>query len=507
MSDILRLTIRILNPAIHCRADGDQPEWPPSPLRLFQAMVAAAANRWNEREDIKTASKSLEWLETLTPLGIVAPFAVSSSMAVTNYVPDNVADLLIPAWKRGDFKKTVKRTEKIFQSIHLSGDPVPEYPQPAGIPIHYLFKMRQNGKEFLPFIESLARSITHFGWGIDIAMGDCAVINLAEAARLEGNHYKLSVSGNYKLRVPVVGTFNALKGLHASFLKKLNQGLLNPYPPLTMFKIATFCRDDEPAQLPYEVFELRKPNGELFAYPHRRFIHIAGMTRHLAISKMTLDPPRKVPADWQESFVAGHKSSETNLPHRQFSFIPLPSVGHAFSNPGIRRVMITAPAGCEAWLKHLGLRLAGARLEPNPDTRIPEAPFLDRPRSLSVIHCYVNPSNVWASVTPIILPGHDDRKPSKTRALIEKALVQAGITASCDFEWQAQGWFPKTCSSHKYDKNKKPTGYIRPNHLLNQTAVHLKLTFTNGVMHPGPIAIGAGRHCGFGILANWNNKT
>ncbi len=39
--------------------------------------------------------------------------------------------------------------------------------------------------------------------------------------------------------------------------------------------------------------------------------------------------------------------------HKQFSYIPLPSIGHEHADAMIRRVMITAPFGCEAELRHL----------------------------------------------------------------------------------------------------------------------------------------------------------
>ena len=36
---------------------------------------------------------------------------------------------------------------------------------------------------------------------------------------------------------------------------------------------------------------------------------------------------------------------------------------------------------------------------------------------------------------------------------------------------------------------------------MTQTAVHLKLRFCDELKMPGPLVIGAGRHCGFGLMA------
>lgn len=59
--------------------------WPPAPARLFQALVAAAA----EGVAIPTAEqKALEWLETLDPPEIAAPLA-RKGQSFRNFVPND----------------------------------------------------------------------------------------------------------------------------------------------------------------------------------------------------------------------------------------------------------------------------------------------------------------------------------------------------------------------------------------------------------------------------------
>jgi CRISPR-associated protein Csb2 len=62
MTGYLRITATFLASCFHGRRDGDEPEWPPSPLRLFQALVAASAGRWNQRTDLTHALLALQWL-------------------------------------------------------------------------------------------------------------------------------------------------------------------------------------------------------------------------------------------------------------------------------------------------------------------------------------------------------------------------------------------------------------------------------------------------------------
>jgi len=217
---------------------------------------------------------------------------------------------------------------------------------------------------------------------------------------------------------------------------------------------------------------------------------------------MRQSPPLGVDGKWVEEYVAGHRNVGSG-PHRQLSYLPLPSIGHTHADQAIRRVMITAPVGDDEWLEHLARRLAGQQLLPEDDGEFGE----DGPPSLVRVHHdkmaarYTRPANRWASVTPVILPGHDDRKPAKWRRLIEAALAQSGIEQPCTFESSPYSQFRKSFSAHKYDRDGKPTGYLRPKKLQTQTAVHLTLQFNGELKVPGPLVIGAGRHRGFGLMA------
>ena len=60
--------------------------------------------------------------------------------------------------------------------------------------------------------------------------------------------------------------------------------------------------------------------------------------------------------------------------------------------------------------------LPGTRLERIPEERLD-----------GVRDAYTRDSPSWASFTPVILPGHDDHKPDKTRKLILKALAHPAL--------------------------------------------------------------------------------
>lgn len=497
MISFLCISIRFLQPYAHCRDENGDPEWPPSPLRLLQALVAASAGRWNERRKLNQAIPPLHWLESLKPPQIITP-ASRPSTGFQLYVPDNTADLLVSAWKRGDVTKQTKRTEKAVCPTHLDGEAV-----------HYLYPLTDSGCPHLELLFAAARSITHVGWGIDMAVGDACVLSEEQVGQLPGVRWHPVADGGTPLRVHRSGTLEDLARKHTNFLNRVTDNGFRPVAPLRVFDVVGYRRQDEPLGRPWRVFELRNTDGSHFRYPHWRLIHIAGMVRHLAVAAMEKDPPEGVAKTWVEAYVAGH--AEASSDHRQFSYLPLPSAGHDYTDPGVRRVMIAAPVGDDAWLDHVVRRLAGEQLKPLRGDEFAgcEAPLLvPMPRQArdGVVRCYTEPANIWHSFTPVILPGHDDHKPEKTRTLIERALRQSGIDQACEFEWSAFSRFAKSYSAHKYDGQKRPQGYVRPSYLNGLTAVHLTLQFKENLQMPGPLVIGAGRHCGFGFMAHFDTK-
>lgn len=158
------LMIRFLQPYSHGRGENGAPEWPPSPLRVFQALVAAAAARWNERTRLEYAAPALYWLERQPAPAIVAAPGLRSDAKYRLYVPDNVTDKVARSWSGGREASIADyRTEKDVRPTYLARDAV-----------HYLFPIDPSDPEFETHRNTLidaARSITHLGWGVDMVAG------------------------------------------------------------------------------------------------------------------------------------------------------------------------------------------------------------------------------------------------------------------------------------------------------------------------------------------------
>lgn len=464
------------------------PEWPPSPYRLFQALVAGVTRRGELEAE---PGRALEWLQRLNPPIIIAPRSRPGQI-VTRFVPNNDGD------KRPN--RQDRLTGKTFRPTLMLDPP----------DLHYLWKISSEQVCQAESVAKAARYLTCLGWGIDMAYADGQLIDGDQISNISGVRWyprKNVLRDDGVLRVPTfdrekgVDSLSDLKRAHQSALNRIEHGRpLNTVEKPKVFDLVFYESKERLLGRPYVVFELHQDNGSFLVYPPDRLIHIAGMVRHLAIAAMESAPLEDVDTDWVNRHVAGHVCDDAE-DHRQFSYLPLPSIGHQHADHKVRRVMITAPVGDDRLLQHLARRLNGLQLKPTAQTNLNHPPFLVRVHQDKVARFYTQSANLWASVTPVILPGHDDHKPDKTRKLIEKALAQSGIEQRCEFEWSAYSQFPKSLSAHKYGRDRRPTGYIRPSHLLSQTAVHLKLRFHDGIQVPGPLVIGAGRHCGLGMLA------
>lgn len=497
---ILLLSVRLLDDRFHgLAANGERPNWPPSCFRLFQAIVAGNARGESIPPEV---GEALKWLETLQPPVILVPASKAGRVTLT-YVLNNTEGR--------------SRTQKYLRPTLLNGDRLIEFGW------HY-DSSESEARNHAGVLLDAVRHIRAFGWGIDLAIGHGAIEERLPEPSESRIHYfpreDLDAPG-IEIRVPKVGSMESLTECFRQYLGRFESSdstFLESGGPL--YQLWPYTAG---IPRPHAVFKLIDENDDTVTYPQSTLVHIAGMVKHLAIEALRKNPRRdlrgRTQEDWVESYVAGHQSrkdKDRGTPHTQFSYIPLQSIGNPNTDPGVRRVMIVAPVGDDAWLEHLARHLDGALLQPLPGTKVPSGTHLERiddDRRDGVRDAYLRASAAWASVTPVILPGHDDRKPEKTRSLILKTLQQSGIEQPCTFEWSAFSHFRKMLPAHKYRKDpndpskKMLINYIRPDHLLDQTAVHLILTFANGLEVPGPLTLGAGRHCGFGLMAAIDERT
>lgn len=103
-------------------------------------------------------------------------------------------------------------------------------------------------------------------------------------------------------------------------------------------------------------------------------------------------------------------------------------------------------------------------------------------------------STTWSTVTPVILPGHDDRSSTKAERLLLKAFLQSGMTAEQvdsiqELDWQKA---PLRAGTQHAAKYLPPDGVRGP-------MFHVRLRFAEPFS--GPLLVGSGRHRGVGVFA------
>jgi CRISPR-associated protein Csb2 len=484
------LTVRFLQPYSHGRGSDGEPEWPPSPLRAFQALVAAAAARWNERIRLEHAAPALRWLEGQPAPTILAAHGVQSNVKYRLYVPDNVADKVAKSWSAGREASIADyRTEKDVCPTHLLGDTV-----------HYLFPVAQSDPEFETHrntLVSAARSITHLGWGLDMVVGNATVQSETDVAALPGERW-LPVTGASptRLRVPRKGTLAALTSRHEAFLNRLplDDGFV-PVPPLTAFATVGYRRTTEPPPRHFAAFALYQPDANrMRSFLAFRAVAVAGMVRALAgkMARQTEHCDAGANLDgWVNQYVMGHGESKGLRP--RFSYLCLPTIRPPDVLGDIRRVIIAEPPGGEgihaAWARRAlrGQFLISAQ-------QAEEALLIPLRADDGVLPRYIAQSHSWASVTPVVLPGSDDGKFAKAEKLFVKALRHAGYSpdALADLEFRDVSFWPRGDFALRFQ---------RPHYLQKGcwSVYHMRLRWQRPLT--GPLAIGAGRHCGLGIFA------
>jgi CRISPR-associated protein Csb2 len=397
------------------------------------------------------------------------------------YIPNNTADLLIPAWKQGDITKAVKREQKPVRPTHLADEGV-----------HYLYPLPSEGCPYLEVLQSAARSITHLGWGTDMVAADADIISDTAADQLPGDRWQ-TAHGGVPLRVPKAGTLNDLIRKHTAFLGRVSHDGFKPVAPLTAFQVVSYRRTTDGPGRPYVAFKLLHPEEDRSAwFAPTRANYVAAMTRHAAANAATGRPQ-----EWVDSYIHGHRSAGEDTKPR-FSYLPLPTIEHRGESGcvlgGIRRVLVAEPIetapGHLKWARQMlpGQFLTDAD---SGQSKAMMAPLRDGDW---VLRQYTRSSDTWATVTPVVLPGSDEGNFAKAEKLFTKSLLHAGYAPEglAELTFRNVSFWPGGDLALRYN---------RPSYLKNGhwSVYHMRMRWKHPIK--GPLALGAGRHCGLGIFA------
>jgi CRISPR-associated protein Csb2 len=451
-------------------------------------MVAGGVGRAASVAARERAVAALTWLESLGKPDVFAPDVARDAggdrrlSVYRSYVPDNIADKVARSWSAGregnlaDF-----RAEKDVRSLSLLGE---------AVTIRYL--VGPDVELHLAALVASMRAVTHLGWGIDMVVGDARLVSTSE--RVEGEHWVPRDFGECSLRCPMPGTFGALEERHRAFLSRLAGEVFLPVPPLGTFIRQRYGRTSVVPERPFAAFRLTDPaTGRKRAFDAvQRSRDVAAWLRHCV---------GEIAKDWPfgdaRYLVHGHSGNGLQGSGARLSYVPLPtitpsSVERAIHVGDIGRVLVTAPpehAEEIVWLQRLALgadltweNRTVAALETLPDDDWVLRRYLPR-----------DGATTWTTVTPVILPGHDDHSEKKIERLIRRAMLQAGLEQKVvdeieTLEWGTAGFLAGLRHARSYPAPDKVKG----------PRLHVRVRFAQPVR--GPLVVGSGRHRGVGTF-------
>lgn len=537
MPSYFGVTVTLLHGTFHGLGDFGLPEWPPSPMRLFQALVAAAA-RSGHGELEEGSKRALRWLENQREPVIVAPRAASETADGKPYgyrlaVPDNQMDVVARSWirARDDDARAADpsshRSLKGVRTTYCLG----------GADITYLWELHEPLSEEdriqVETLGRLAHSIVALGWGIDTAVGRTAILSEEEAFAMPGEQWVPSnIPSEQGLRVPTPGALEEVIARHERFVGRLSRGAFDPPPALASraFRKVSYRRSGDPRPREFAAFSLLDPRASRFCSfdPTRSSVALAGMCRHAT----RLAAER---AGWSQGRIAatvlGH-GEPAGESHRapnsvRFAYVPLPSI--EIRGPSatpvvgrIRRFLVTSYAdSCVEEISWVRRALVGQELVQEGTGEV-RAILSLLPASDSQVRRYTQASATWSTVTPVVLPGFDDPAHYRRRlkscrsegeqkkllanldkrieALIRKALIHAGVARGlaerADIEWRKTGFWPGVDRADRYGV---------PDHLHRFPRYHVRIGWRDERLRPvkvaGPLCIGGGRFYGLGLFA------
>lgn len=502
MARALLISVRLHEGRFHGLGD-----WPPSPARLFQALVAGAGLGGPlAHED----SEALRWLERLDPPRITCPFAIRGQI-FRNAVPNNDLDSV-----GGDARRVAKiRTWKPMRP-RLFDD---------GVPFGYAwtFQESETTKGHGDALCRLAERLYQFGRGVDMAWAWADVLDEAELdqqlADYPGEIYR-PARGSLGTRLPCprAGSLKSLQKRYAANPRRFTVDRADRSPLLifTQTPKPRFDQVDYESPPVRQVFELRAtaPEAPFHAWCQEHVVALVVQLRDAAVERLRGTLPAG--AVEIERFLVGRKPDGTDAapPSSRVRIFPLPSIGHPQADRGIRRVLVEVPGSCSLRADDVFWGFSGLDLA-DPETGELLEVILTPTEDASMLDHYGighEPGyRIWRTVTPAALPKPAGWRPGDERGATQKitgpkeraevearaagvvvhALRHAGVRGrATTIRVQRE---PYSGAGERAGEFAHGTRFHRGN------LWHVEVTFESPIM--GPLAIGNGRFLGLGLMA------
>lgn len=490
------------------------PDWPPSPARLFQALVAGAARGASLSA---VDEEALRWLEAQAAPEVGAPRA-SRGQAVKLWVPNNDLDA-----KGGD--------PSAASEIRVDKSVQPWIFEPE-VPFRYVWQADAIPEQVMTGIEGAALRLYQLGRGVDMAWartwaGAEQDVDAAWAGYPGTRHHPSAEGSGGELVCPMPGTLDSLRGRFESLTtsrfetQALDRKTLVVFTQAPKSRVRTVAYRSPPRRRMYELRTVES-SERLAVWPLPRASDLAHRVRDAVVSRLMQAMP-SLDRAIDGSLIGRDKDGKPSRSsaHR-VRIIPLPSIGHEQVDQGIRRVLVEAPTGTGITLRDLFWAFSGLEIsnENNTPIRLIEAADRSMLRHFGVPWVETSRSaahRLWRTVTPAALPAvaarrridpdriseehkaAEERKEEESRAAFaaRQALRHAGI---------AGHGARIVVRREPFDvKGSRAEAFAHKPRFRKELLWHVEISFSQPV--DGPIVIGDGRFLGLGVMAPVQGST
>ncbi len=471
---LLHGTIRTGTPDDTVLAGGDPAgEWPPSPARLYSALVAADGTG---PRCTRTAGEELVWLEQLNPPLIVAssPELVMSSALEPRYV-------VIDARAKGAVQDYPARAaQKVHPGVKLSPkDDAVVYVWPDAGPTADL-------------LEALAYRAARVGY-LGCADSPVSVSVTDQTMALPEDAWRPDALGSCTLPVPYSGFLDVLDRAYLAWSD--GEPLRRSWIPTRRVRYRPPSRVDEPvARSTRQVIWLRFERS----IASRRLLEVTETLKAAVLDHVQ----RLLPRAELPSVLHGHRPPGDV--GSQVDFLALPDVGHRHATGRLLGAAISLPGDMDPTLaqqvRTAAVRLAATGLvrpglPPHGAARlrIGLAVYGGERRPLAAVpRRWSRPARAWASVTPVVHERWTKGRPSAHE--VRRWCLHAGLPDDVEVTEVSFSTHPVVTGG----VDLAPSLVFRSPEDRRPYS-HLVVRFDRLV--EGPIALGRGRQFGMGLLA------
>lgn len=477
------------------------PEWPPSPARLFQALLAGASRAGRLPPE---ADAALRWLEALPAPIVGGPRAVAGQ-AIKLWVPNNDLDA-----KGGNPEAVASiRTGKHVQPRLFD----------AEVPLLYAwtFDDEEDARTHAADVASLAKDLYQLGRGVDPAWARTVLVDEpALARRLEayaGRLYRPSggeIGGTNALSCPERGSLDSLNARYKVTLGRFvthSEGrkrvTVFQQPPKPLFRNTAY--DSTPRTMLFEL-RLGAAPSELSAFPITDVCPLIERLRDAAAQRLEAALPERS-MDVERAIVGRTPEGARPLPPAdRVRIVLLPSIGHRHADRRVRRVLIQVPTSCP-WRADDVFWAFSDLAVPGSSAVLCQA----GDDSMLVHYGSRDASFTWRTVTPAALPAEASRrridpqrqakqaKGAEERAREEAAAIKAVRQALRHAAIGARLASARVQREPFEGKGERAERFARGTRFAKERLWHIEVTLERPVN--GPVVIGDGRFLGLGLMA------